>query len=110
MPKTSIGTDAKHVLCHSGATISAHEGAAALAPALQAMPGLTWLDLGLVHFLHAKASSATDAKSRLCHLRDNDLGPEGAAALAPALQAMPGLTSLDLGLVYIFCMRKQHRH
>ncbi len=32
--------------------------------------------------------------------RDNELGPEGAEALAPVLQAMPRLTWLHLGLAY----------
>jgi hypothetical protein len=43
------------------------EGAAALAPALQAMLRLTSLDLGLVHFLHANNNIGTDAQTRLCH-------------------------------------------
>ena len=30
-------------------------------------------------------------------LADNDLGAEGAAALVPGLQSLPGLTSLDIG-------------
>ena len=29
-------------------------------------------------------------------LADNDLGAEGAAALIPGLQSLPGLTSLDI--------------
>jgi Ran GTPase-activating protein (RanGAP) involved in mRNA processing and transport len=49
------------------------EGAAALAPTLQALTGLQSLDLSI-----------------------NSLGKEGAAALARALQALIGLHSLDL--------------
>ena len=30
-------------------------------------------------------------------LEGNDLGAEGAAALVPGLQSLPGLTSLDIG-------------
>ncbi len=36
------------------------------------------------------------AEGRAAMDADNDIGPEGAASLAPALEKMPQLTSLDL--------------
>jgi hypothetical protein len=47
-----------------------------------------------------RAMLATDcevcAEGRAAMDADNELGPEGAASLAPALEKMPQLTSLDL--------------
>ncbi len=54
----------------------AADGAAALAPALQLLTGLTRLDL------------ASNRRSM------NPIGPDGMAALAPALQQLTGLQQL----------------
>ncbi len=54
----------------------------------------------------AEGRAAMDAGNQ-CY-RISKIGPEGAASLAPALEKMPQLTSLDLGFTLLYdCIQKE---
>jgi hypothetical protein len=97
--ENNIGTDAKHV-CAIQEQQARPRGSSGTCSgsASHARADVAAFGVG-VHSLHAKTTSAL-MPNTFVPSRDNNLGSEGAAALAPALQAMPGLTLLDLGLVH----------
>jgi hypothetical protein len=84
------------------------EGAASLAPALEKMPQLTSLDLQCARIRFGARRRGLGGSCLLvravgCALEgraamdaDNRIGREGAASLAPALEKMTQLTSLNL--------------
>ncbi len=97
------------------------EGAASLAPALKKMTQLTSLDLGCARILFRRGLGTSDgrccgavvgvricgsamlatvfevcAEGRAAMDAGNRMGPEGAASLAPALEEMTQLSSLNL--------------